>query len=64
MIFINNIYMYEGGMYEEGFKCVLMWVINDYVCKNNLLKESDVNLFGEDVCEGMMVVVSVKYLDF
>lgn len=33
MSFVNNIYMYEGGIYELGFKIVLIWVINDYVWK-------------------------------
>ncbi|MDN5943576.1 MAG: DNA topoisomerase (ATP-hydrolyzing) subunit B [Lactiplantibacillus plantarum] len=63
MTFTNNIHTYEGGTHEEGFKRALTRVINDYARKNNLLKESDANLSGEDVREGMTAVVSVKHPD-
>lgn len=55
--------MYEGGIYEFGFKMVLICVINDYVCCNKLFKDSDDNFFGEDVCEGLIVIIFIKYLD-
>ncbi|MGA3231762.1 DNA topoisomerase (ATP-hydrolyzing) subunit B [Lactiplantibacillus pentosus] len=63
MTFTNNIHTYEGGTHEEGFKRALTRVINDYARKNNLLKENDANLSGEDVREGMTAVVSVKHPD-
>ena len=63
MTFTNNIHTYEGGTHDEGFKRALTRVINDYARKNNLLKESDANLSGEDVREGMTAVVSVKHPD-
>lgn len=61
MTFTNNIHTYEGGTHEEGFKRALTRVINDYARKNNLLKENEANLSGEDVREGMTAVVSVKH---
>ncbi|MFC6181403.1 DNA topoisomerase (ATP-hydrolyzing) subunit B [Lactiplantibacillus daowaiensis] len=61
MTFTNNIHTYEGGTHEEGFKRALTRVINDYARKNNLLKDNDANLSGEDVREGMTAVVSVKH---
>ncbi|WP_047998622.1 DNA topoisomerase (ATP-hydrolyzing) subunit B [Lactiplantibacillus herbarum] len=63
MTFTNNIHTYEGGTHEEGFKRALTRVINDYARKNNLLKDNDANLSGEDVREGMTAVVSVKHPD-
>jgi len=61
MTFTNNIHTYEGGTHEEGFKRALTRVINDYARKNNLLKDNEANLSGEDVREGMTAVVSVKH---
>jgi len=63
MTFTNNIHTYEGGTHEEGFKRALTRVINDYARKNNLLKDNEPNLSGEDVREGMTAVVSVKHPD-
>ncbi|AVK61517.1 DNA topoisomerase (ATP-hydrolyzing) subunit B [Lactobacillus sp. CBA3606] len=63
MTFTNNIHTYEGGTHEEGFKRALTRVINDYARKNNLLKDNEANLSGEDVREGMTAVVSVKHPD-
>ncbi|WP_370044007.1 DNA topoisomerase (ATP-hydrolyzing) subunit B [Lysinibacillus sp. RC79] len=61
--FANNINTYEGGTHESGFKTALTRVINDYARKNGLLKESDANLTGEDVREGLTAIVSVKHPD-
>ncbi len=58
--FANNIHTPEGGMHETGFKTALTRVINDYARKYNQLKESDKNLSGEDVREGLTCVISVK----
>ncbi len=61
--FANNIHTYEGGMHEIGFKTSLTRVINDYGKKNNLLKDSEGNLSGEDVREGLTAIVSIKHPD-
>ncbi|WAA11365.1 DNA topoisomerase (ATP-hydrolyzing) subunit B [Fervidibacillus albus] len=61
--FTNNIHTYEGGTHESGFKAALTRVINDYARKNNLLKEKDENLTGEDVREGIVAVISIKHPD-
>ncbi|MCT6902278.1 MAG: ATP-binding protein, partial [Lactobacillus sp.] len=61
MTFANNIHTYEGGMHEAGFKTALTRVVNDYAHKTKLLKDSDDNLSGEDIREGMTAVVSVKH---
>lgn len=61
--FANNINTYEGGTHESGFKTALTRVINDYARKNGMLKDSDTNLTGEDVREGLVAIVSVKHPD-
>jgi DNA gyrase subunit B len=61
--FANNINTYEGGTHESGFKTALTRVINDYARKNGLLKESDPNLSGDDVREGLTAIVSIKHPD-
>ena len=58
--FANNIHTTDGGTHEDGFKRALTRVMNDYARKYNILKESDKNLTGEDVREGLTAVVSVK----
>lgn len=58
--FANNIYTPEGGMHLTGFRTALTRVINNYAKKNGYLKEKDNGLSGEDVREGIVVVVSVK----
>jgi DNA gyrase subunit B len=58
--FANNINTHEGGTHESGFKSALTRVINDYARKYNLLKESDTNLTGDDVREGLTAIISVK----
>lgn len=59
--FANNIHTHEGGTHEFGFRTGLTRVINDYARKNNLFKESDPNLSGDDVREGMTAIVSIKH---
>ena len=61
--FANNIHTGEGGTHETGFKSGLTRVINDYAKKNNLLKEKDPNLSGEDTREGLTAVISVKVVE-
>lgn len=58
--FANNIHTTEGGTHEIGFKTALTRVLNDYGRKNNLIKENDKNLSGEDVREGLTAIISVK----
>lgn len=50
-------------MHLEGFRTALTRVINDYARKQNLLKEKDANLSGDDVREGLSAVISVKLPD-
>ncbi|MDN4592539.1 DNA topoisomerase (ATP-hydrolyzing) subunit B [Polycladomyces subterraneus] len=61
--FANNIHTHEGGTHEAGFKSALTRVINDYARRNNLLKDNDSNLTGDDVREGLTAIVSVKIPD-
>ena len=61
--YANNIATSEGGMHVTGFRSALTKVINDYARKSGALKESDKNLTGEDVREGLTVVLSVKLHD-
>jgi len=58
--FANNIHTHEGGTHEFGFKTALTRVINDYARKNNLLKENEQNLSGDDVREGLTAIISIK----
>ncbi len=60
MTFANNMNTIEGGTHETGFKSGLTRVLNDYARKNGILKDSDKNLSGEDVREGLCAIVSVK----
>ena len=60
LTFANNINTVEGGTHEIGFKTALTKVFNDYGRKYNIIKESEKNLSGEDVREGLSAVVSVK----
>ena len=63
MSFANNIYTPEGGMHLEGFRTALTRVVNDYARKQNILKEKDANLTGDDIREGLTAIVSVKLGD-
>ena len=58
--FANNIYNSEGGTHITGFKTALTRVLNTYGKKNNLIKDADGPFTGDDVLEGITVVVSVK----
>jgi DNA gyrase subunit B len=58
--FANNINTHEGGTHESGFKSALTRILNDYARKSNSLKESDSNLSGDDVREGLAAIISVK----
>lgn len=61
--FANNIHTYEGGTHESGFKTALTRVINDYARKNQMFKDNDPNLSGEDVREGLTAIISIKHPD-
>ena len=60
MTFANNMNTIEGGTHETGFKAGLTRVINDYARKTGILRDSEKNLSGEDVREGLCAIVSVK----
>jgi DNA gyrase subunit B len=58
--YANVINTHEGGTHEEGFRAAMTTLVNRYARANNLLKEKDDNLSGEDVREGLTAVISVK----
>ena len=58
--FTNNTITPEGGMHLTGFRSALTRILNDYGKKNNILKESEGGLTGDDVREGLTAVISVK----
>ena len=58
--FANNMNTIEGGTHETGFRSGLTRAINEYGRKAGILKDSDKNLSGEDVREGLCAIVSVK----
>jgi len=59
--FVNNINTHDGGTHEEGVKRALTRVINSYARKTNILKEKDESLTGDDVKEGLTMIVSCKH---
>lgn len=61
--FANNINTEEGGSHLSGFRSALTRTLNDYGRKNNIIKEKEENLSGEDVREGISAVISVKLPD-
>lgn len=61
--FANNVRTVDGGTHEEGFKRALTRVMNDYARRFGILKENDKNLSGEDVREGLTVVISAKCME-
>jgi DNA gyrase subunit B len=58
--FANNINTHEGGTHESGFKSALTRVINEYTRRTGHMKDSESNLSGEDVREGITAIISVK----
>ncbi len=61
--FTNNINTHEGGTHEDGVKRALTRIINNYARSSNLLKEKDESLSGEDVKEGLTMIISCKHPD-
>ncbi len=59
--FVNNINTHDGGTHEEGVRRALTRVINNYARKTNMLKEKDDSLTGDDVKEGLTMIVSCKH---
>ena len=59
--FVNNINTHDGGTHEEGVRRALTRVINNYARKNNILKEKDEPLTGDDVKEGLTMIISCKH---
>ncbi len=59
--FVNNINTHDGGTHEEGVRRALTRVINNYARKTNILKEKDESLTGDDVKEGLTMIVSCKH---
>ena len=59
--FVNNINTHDGGTHEEGVKRALTRVINNYARKNGILKEKDESLTGDDVKEGLTMIISCKH---
>ena len=58
--FANDIHTTDGGTHEEGFKRALTRVMNDYARRYNILKDNDRNFSGEDLREGLTVIINVK----
>ena len=61
--FVNNINTPEGGMHLVGFRNALTKTFNEYARKNKLLKDSDPNLSGDDIREGITAIISIKIED-
>ena len=61
--FTNNIHTVEGGTHEDGVKSALTRTINNYARSNKLVKDSDEQLTGEDVREGLTMIISCKHPD-
>jgi DNA gyrase subunit B len=61
--FVNNIITPEGGTHVSGFKNALTKTMNDYARANKLLKDSEPNLSGEDIREGLTTIISIKIAD-
>ena len=58
--FVNNINTTEGGTHMVGFRNAITKTFNDYARKNKILKDSEPNLSGEDIREGLTAIISVK----
>ena len=63
LAFANNIYNPEGGTHLAGFRSALTRTLNNYARTQNILKEKEENLTGEDVREGLTAIISVKLTD-
>ena len=61
--FVNNINTPEGGTHLVGFRNALTKTFNDYARENKLLKDSDLNLTGDDIREGLTAIISIKIED-
>ena len=61
--FVNNITTPEGGTHVEGFKRAITKTFNEYARANKLLKDSEPNLSGEDIREGLAAIISIKITD-
>ena len=61
--FVNNIITPEGGTHMAGFRGALTKVFNDYARKSKMLKDSEDNLTGDDIREGMTAIISIKIED-
>ena len=61
--FVNNINTPEGGMHLTGFRNAITKTFNDYARNSKILKDSDANLSGEDIREGLTAIISVKIED-
>ena len=61
--FANNVLTPDGGTHLIGFRTAMTRVINDYARKNNLLKEKEDNLTGDDIREGLTAIILVKLPD-
>lgn len=59
--FVNNINTHDGGTHEEGVRRALTRIINNYARKNNFLKDKDAALTGDDVKEGLTMIISCKH---
>ncbi|MGI5878067.1 MAG: DNA gyrase/topoisomerase IV subunit B [Christensenellales bacterium] len=58
--YVNNIPTIEGGMHETGFRAAVSKVMGDYIRRNNLVKEKEIPMVGEDFREGMTAVIAIR----
>ena len=63
LCYTNTIHNPDGGTHLSGFRSALTRAINQYAKSNNLLKEKDPQITGDDVREGLTAVISVKHSD-
>ena len=61
--FVNNVNTRDGGTHLSGFRSALTRTINSYATQNNMLKNTGINLIGDDVREGLILVLSIKIPD-
>lgn len=61
--FVNNINTHDGGTHEDGVKTTLTRIINKYAKQQNILKDNDDSFTGEDVREGIVMIISCKHPD-